>query len=328
MPRRGVQDASRGALDHHNLGSARLMLGLVLIVSNVIGLVACGPTSEEPTVVAVVNNKPITEDELEYRWKELPQSTQARYRKEGGKRKFLDDLIMREILLQEAHRRGLDESPATREQLARLKEQVLLDELMRQVTAQTGQAAGAPAGPIGDISSKDLEAYYMAHGASALLATEQLRLAHILVGTVEEGQEIKRQLDQGADFGRLAEKHSVDAMTRHRSGDLGTYRKGIMDKVAVEPEIEPVLLSLKPGTVSEPIKTVTGVHLVKVISRQVVDREGANAVRQRLLQEFRAEKSRQRFQEFVSKLKATASVRIADASRLVVEDSSLPHTNP
>lgn len=114
----------------------------------------CGPQPDDSPTVVIVNGKPITQNEFEFRWSELPASTQARYRSDGGKRRFLDDLISRELLLQEARRRGLDQTPPIRERLERVKEQLTLDELMRaEVQAQV------------DVPKEELESYYASHAA-------------------------------------------------------------------------------------------------------------------------------------------------------------------
>jgi foldase protein PrsA len=131
-------------------------------------------------------------------------------------------------------------------------------------------------------------------------------------------------LDQSYDFGKMAQRYSTDSTTKNKGGDLGVWHKGVMG-----PEVEPILLKLRAGKVSEPIKTASGFHLIKVLSREVLDAQEAQAARERLQAELQAERTRRRFEEFVSRLKSSAIVRIADASRLVAEEArSLPPTNP
>jgi peptidyl-prolyl cis-trans isomerase C len=300
MPRGGA----RSALTDLSR-AAKLAFGFGCVVSWLSASLACNPPSE-PVVLAIINGKPITEAEFDYRWAELPASTQARYRQEGGKRKFLDDLITKELLLQEVRKRGLDQSPSVRERLVRLKEQVLLDELTRQVLDGVGAKDS--------VSEDELDAYFTAH-ASKLLANEQIKIAHIVVTTIEQAQEIKKQLDQGYDWSKLAERNSTDTTTKFKGGELGIYRKGILNA-----DLDPILLKLKTGRVSDPIKMPSGIHLIKVLHREVLDRDEAQAARERLQREIHAEKSHKRFEDFVAKLKSNASVRIADASRLMTDD--------
>lgn len=270
----------------------------------------CGPVSDESPILVIVNGKPITQSEFDYRWAELSAAAQVRYRAEGGRRKFLDDLIAREILLQEARKLGLDQNPIIRERLERYKEQLALDELMK-ATVRTQV----------DIPKEELDAYFAAHSAD-LLEAEQVHAAQILVPTAAQAKDLKRQLDEGADFARLAQRFSIDQATKQKGGDLGPYRRGTSNS-----EVEAVLLILKPGMVSEPIESQAGFHLVKLLSRDEGDGISPSAARERLRQELRAEKQRKRFEEFLSKLRATATVRMADASKLVTEDTGrLPAT--
>lgn len=84
---------------------------------------------------------------------------------------------------------------------------------------------------------------------------------HILVKTEAECLALKQQLDKGADFGKLAKKHSV-CPSGKRGGDLGEFSKGDMvgpfDKaVFTGPELK----------VQGPVKTRFGYHLIKVLYR-------------------------------------------------------------
>src|SRR5204862_366193 len=87
------------------------------------------------------------------------------------------------------------------------------------------------------------------------------------------------------------------------------YRRGTADRA-----VEAVLFTLRPGTISEPIKTESGFYLVKVISREPGEPLSGHALRDRLRQEMSAETRRKRFEEFLSKLRsaATTGVPVSD----------------
>lgn len=273
----------------------------IVIVCAMLGLPGCTPaSSDESPVLAVVNGKPITQSEFDVRWAELPESRQVRYQREGGKKKFLEDMIARELLLQEARRLGLDQTTEVRERAQRFQEQLALDELMREMAKTHGQ-----------VSQEEMEAYYMAH-SSAVLATEHIRAAQIIVPTAVLALDVKRQLEAGADFAKLAQKFSIDQATKFRGGDLGPYRKN-----AAPQEIEAAILTQNPGVVSEPIQVAAGFALVKVTSRDPLDARSAHVARERLQQELSAEKRRKQFEEFLAALRSKAAIRMADASRIV-----------
>ena len=272
-------------------------LGLVLVCL-LWGLAGCPTPSQESPALAVVNGKSITQSEFDVRWAELPDARRAHYEREGSKRQFLDDLIVRELLLQEARRRGLDRSRALRERLDRLREQMILDDLTQQAL-----------GPGVEVSAAELAAYAAAH-PEALPPETESRTAHILVDTLAQAQEVKRRLDRGVDFAKLAARFSTDKETRALGGDLGLYRPGSAD-----PEVESAILNLKPGMISDPIKTDEGFHIFKLVSREGTDPEAMRAAREQLRRELSAEKRLQQYEEFLANLRAQAVIRKGDGSK-------------
>jgi len=85
---------------------------------------------------------------------------------------------------------------------------------------------------------------------------------HILVPTEQQAQNIRQEIEQGADFAEMAKKHS-QCPSGKQGGDLGEFSKGDM-----VPEFDAVIFSdLPPGQVSEPVKTQFGFHLIDVQKR-------------------------------------------------------------
>jgi peptidyl-prolyl cis-trans isomerase C len=245
----------------------------------------------ESPAVAIVNGQPITQSEVDYRWSLMPDSMRSRYESQGGKKRFVDDLVDREILLQEARRLGLEHSPTVVERFQRLREQVLLDELMKEMVQ------GRP-----DVSEDEIRAYVEAH-PSATLEAQQVKLSQIVVPTEQQAKDIRRQIEQGYNFERLAQKYSTDEATRAKGGEIGLYRRG-----AVAPEVEPALLTLKAGAVSDPIATSSGYHLIKVVSRMAPESTESTEAKRRLKQELLAEKGRKQFETAMGRLRASATV--------------------
>lgn len=84
---------------------------------------------------------------------------------------------------------------------------------------------------------------------------------HILVRTEQECLQLKQQIEQGADFAALAQKHSQCPSGRS-GGALGTFGRGQM-----VPEFDRVVFSAPVGEVQGPVKTQFGYHLVEVTQR-------------------------------------------------------------
>jgi len=117
------------------------------------------------------------------------------------------------------------------------------------------------------------EVYDLRYGPDGLAEVEA---GHIFVApdaaTIEQGLEAKAHRDAlatladiraGAKFEELARKRSQDTKTRRRGGDLGYFAKGRM-----VPEFEAAAFALKPGEVSEPVKSKFGWHLIQLVDRK------------------------------------------------------------
>ncbi|MEK9752368.1 MAG: peptidylprolyl isomerase [Rhodospirillaceae bacterium] len=94
--------------------------------------------------------------------------------------------------------------------------------------------------------------------------TDQIRAAHILRSTdgrdkaeaLKEIEDLKAEIDGGADFGELAIANS-DCPSGSRGGDLGRFGRGMM-----VPEFEQAAFGLDVGDVSGPVETDFGYHLI------------------------------------------------------------------
>jgi len=67
------------------------------------------------------------------------------------------------------------------------------------------------------------------------------------------------QLARGEDFIELAKEHSTDPGSKDKGGDLGYFKRGVMDAA-----FEDVAFSLAIGETSEPVKTIFGYHIIRV----------------------------------------------------------------
>lgn len=266
-------------------------------------LSGCAERQEEP-VVALVNGRAITQTEFDLRWGELSQATRSRYEKEGGKRRFLDELITRELLMQEARRRGLDQNDAIRDKTQRYKEQLILDELLKDKLQSKVE-----------LTQGELASYYESH-ASELLDPLKANVSLMLLPNVYAARDLEAQVNRGGSFAKFAQRYSIDEKTKAKGGDLGPYRKGL-----VPSEVDSVIHTLKLGMVSAPIKAENGYYLVMLSPLDETIIQADLATQERLRQELLADKRRKRFDEVIADIRTNAAVRFAEASRYITEDT-------
>jgi peptidyl-prolyl cis-trans isomerase C len=85
---------------------------------------------------------------------------------------------------------------------------------------------------------------------------------HILVSSEDKCNELKAQIEAGADFAEVAKANSTCPSSR-QGGDLGSFGPGQMVK-----EFDTVVFSAPINAVQGPVKTQFGYHLLEVTSRQ------------------------------------------------------------
>ena len=95
---------------------------------------------------------------------------------------------------------------------------------------------------------------------------EQVKASHILVETEKEAQDLKGKLAKGEDFAALAKEFSTDTSTKDKGGQLGFFGRGAMTA-----EFEKAAFALKTGTISDPVKTEYGYHLIKVEDKRAAE---------------------------------------------------------
>ena len=282
------------------------VLGLALLLA---AFSACSDKPEDSTkALAIINGKEITASEFDLRWGQLPEFARKTYAGPDGRKKFLEELITRELLLQEARKRGIDRDRALVERVERFKERSVLDNLMREEVDSRIT-----------VTQEELKAYYAANPGS-FTAPDDMRASHILVKTEEEALDVKKRLEQGEDFAALARKISLDLATRFKGGDLGPIKRGQMI-----PQFEKTLLALKVGELSHPIATPFGYHIIKLNDRTVGAPLSFEDAKDQVKEQLQVEKKRKRFDEFVASLRAKAKLRVADVP---VPASEVPPAGP
>jgi len=257
-------------------------LSLILAVFFVFGCTKKG--NSEGVVVAKVNNAVITTEDFINNFKRLPQWAQERFSSEEGRKQFLEELIKRELLYQEAKRRGLDKEKEFIEKIEEYKRMTLLSTFIKKEIEEKAT-----------VSDKEVREYY--DNNTEQFRTDQVKASHILVDTEEEARDILKRIKNGEDFAELAKRFSKDRGSASRGGDLGFFGRGRMI-----PEFEKVAFNLSKGEVSEPLKTRFGYHIIKVTDKKEGTQLALKDVKDRIREKLLAEKQGNLFESLVNSL--------------------------
>lgn len=134
--------------------------------------------------------------------------------------------------------------------------------------------------------------------AAEFEVAEAVRARHILL-QVEQGaapedearvrdraEALRREVLAGASFAQMAQLHSEDAGTKEHGGDLGFFERGRM-----VPAFEEAAFSLEPGSVSEPVRSPFGYHLIWVEEKRPARQAPFEEVEEALTAEIRRRKA-------------------------------------
>lgn len=97
---------------------------------------------------------------------------------------------------------------------------------------------------------------------------KEIEARHILVEDEETAKDIKKKLDDGGDFEKLAKKHSTDEGSAEEGGNVGFFSVG-----AMVPEFEDKAFSMKKGEISEPVQSDFGFHIIEVLDIKELDED-------------------------------------------------------
>jgi peptidyl-prolyl cis-trans isomerase D len=84
---------------------------------------------------------------------------------------------------------------------------------------------------------------------------------------LQEIKDLLKEIEKGALFEDIVRDYSEDPGSREEGGDLGFIEEG-----QLEPALEEAIASLKPGGVSEPVRSSIGWHLLKLVERRKGER--------------------------------------------------------
>jgi len=305
-----------------------LLLALVMV---------CGSSVHAQTVidkiVAVVGNEIITQSELDQRVAFYAYQNKLDPTSSGLRKQILDNMIAEKLILAQAI---IDSVEVTDDEVTQALDQQI-QRLVHQFGSEKGveDAYGKPISRIKreyrddmrkqllvqrieqtrqgsiQVTANDVAEFYNTYKDSLVEVPETYTISHIYIvpkpdtaAEQEAYRKAKAVLDSiraGGDFADFARRYSADA-TAANGGDLGWSKRG--DFV---PEFEEALFSLKPGQVSDVVKTQFGYHII-----QLLERRGESVHARHIL--FKVEKSAASDSAVVQELRAIRDSVLAGKS--------------
>ena len=194
--------------------------------------------------VAIVNGKAVPKARVDALMQQVSRS--GRPMTPEIEKQIKDEVIAREIFIQEAQKQGLETSEDFKVQLELARQTLLIRELF---------TAYQKANPVADA---DLKAEYDKFAAAN--SGKEYHAHHILVEKESEAKAIIAQLKKGGKFEEIAKKSSKDPGSGAKGGDLDWANPS-----NYVPEFSAALTKLAKGKMTEtPIKSQFGYHIIRL----------------------------------------------------------------
>jgi peptidyl-prolyl cis-trans isomerase C len=220
--------------------------------------------------LAVVNGKPVPSSRVNA----LKQQVEASGRPVTPEvmAQIKEELIAREVFMQEARKRGLDAAEDYKTQLELARQTILIRQLFADFQKKN---------PVTDAEIKaEYDKFAAANGG------KEYRARHILVEKEDEAKALIADIKKGAKFEDLAKKVSKDPGSGANGGDLDWSAAG-----SYVPEFSDAMVKLSKGQMTDaPVKSQFGFHIIRVDDVREAELPKLNDVKPQIAQQLQQQK--------------------------------------
>jgi peptidylprolyl isomerase len=208
-------------------------------------------------------------------------------------------ILANRLVLKDAQAKKWEQQPAIVAQLARARENLIVESYLQSVSAPPENYPG----------DADIKSVYEAN-ASAFLVPRRFQLAQIVVTVAKDADKaaedtarkklddvLKKAKQPGADFAALARSASDDTATAERDGEIGWVAEPDL-----RPEIRGQVMGLAKAGITDPVRLDDGWHILKMLDTEASRTRSLSEVRDALVQRIRAERAEANRRAYISEL--------------------------
>jgi len=220
--------------------------------------------------LAVVNGKPVPSSRVNA----LKQQVEASGRPVTPEvlAQIKEELIAREVFMQEARKQGLDATDDYKTQLELARQTILIRQLFANFQKKN---------PVTDADVKaEYDKFAAANGG------KEYRARHILVEKEDEAKALIADIKKGGNFEELAKKASKDPGSGANGGDLDWAAAA-----SYVPEFSAAMTKLDKGQMTDtPVKTQFGFHIIRVDDVREAQLPKMEEVKPQIVQQLQQQK--------------------------------------
>lgn len=242
-------------------------------------------------LLAEVNGKKITGVDYNLFLDSLNPQLKQYFGGEEMNKEVVNELVYQALLYEDAIEKGMDKEDDFTQVLEKTKESMLktyaLGKLLATVT----------------VSDDEIKKFYE-DNKEVFKENESANASHILVAEEDKAKEIYEKIKNGEDFEALAREFST-CPSKEKGGDLGTFTRGQMVK-----EFEDAVFNNEVGTVTEPVKTQFGYHIIKINEKNEGRDLEFDEVKDKIAEQVRRQKEQALYNEKITELKGKYQVKM------------------
>jgi peptidyl-prolyl cis-trans isomerase C len=249
------------------------------------------------TELVRINNVSIPLKEFHQMLELQPLEGKMKLLSQKGTRDFLENyVITREVLYQEAKRKGLDKKKEILAKVEDFKRAIIIDALLEEVLRGKGE-----------VTEDEIQRYYKENKALFVEPVE-IKIRQIIVNSEPVLREVLTKLSAGESFERLASTYNIGKF-REDGGNLGYIRRGQLAPPFVQ--FEEAAFSLKKkGEISEVVKTPYGYHILRLEDMRGAALRPIDQVREKIRSFLQPKKKQEAYLEYVKEAKSRANILV------------------
>lgn len=252
-----------------------------LVAAAVLGAAALPASAQN---LAVVNGKAVPSSRADALTQQLKRA--GRPITPEVEQQIKDEVIAREIFIQEASKRGLDATEDYKVQLDLARQTILIRELFAAVQKDN------------PVTDAEIQAEYDKFAAAN--TGKEFKARHILVDSEAKAKDVIARLKKGGKFEDIAKKESKDPGSGANGGDLGWANPG-----SYVPEFTEALIKLKKGQLTDtPVKSQFGWHVIRLDDVREAELPKLDEIKPQIAQQLQ----QQKLAKFQDDLRAKAKI--------------------
>jgi peptidyl-prolyl cis-trans isomerase C len=241
-----------------------------LLATAVAGLLALGAQGALAQNLAIVNGKAVPQSRMDSLAQQVARSGRPVTPEMQGQ--LREEVIAREIFMQEAEKQGLSTSDDFKIQMELARQTILIRELFVNYQKKN---------PVTETETKaEYDKFVAANGG------KEYKARHILVEKEAEAKTIIASLKKSGKFEDIAKKQSKDTGSAAKGGDLDWA-----NPASYVPEFTEALLKLNKGQMTDtPVKSQFGYHVIRLDDIRTAQLPSFDEVKPQITQQLQQQK--------------------------------------